>query len=261
LSFHIVELIPAYHAVVARDRGDEVAHWAFWRKAFWTRPALLLAYTVLVVTGGVAGLVVTAAVWPDYLAVARGRVCLAEPAPCLDQVPGQITGPVANRSARGPTTYTWTFRSADGSVVDEFDVHRQRDDEVASAQRNGSPGLLRHGEVVALMTPDGILPVGGADLESVTLWLLALVLVPGVATIGVRWSRLKARDSGGWWATPVSPGEYSEFWLAAWLMGPITWSLTILFGLPAWVGLPAAVGFVAWLWRSFARRPRRRPRP
>lgn len=215
---------------------------------------------IVLVTAGCAAVIVawlaaTSATFTDYRVVSGDRSCAHSDAPCARELPGRVDGPRVMASPRGPDTRMWTFVGDDG-VVDDFEVSPRRDDDVLAVRSQAVIGLVRHGDVLAVATDTGLIPASGADLESVTAWLLLAIEVPGVLAAGGYYAAAKARDWGGWWTTRPNPPNYAHPWLAAWVMGPFFAYLAMLgYGAPAWLGLAIGAGFGAVLIRVMPRRP------
>ena len=196
-----------------------VRGWHFWRAAFWTRPALLLLYALLVTTLAAGILLSVPQAIADGRAIAHGEICRSveqgtEPDDCLREVPGTLDGPWFTR---GPGS-SWHFLELDDRSLaesDEFDassiasgrLEEIGDDRVVT-------GLYFEGQVIAIEGPDGRLIVSDEYGHQRWMWRLYIgMFTLGGALMLVNAARLKRSTSRGWWSVdgesvllmPLSP--------------------------------------------------------
>lgn len=237
---------------MAKTRGKAPPRgWQFWRKAFWTRPALLVLYGLAL---GVVGLLVLLSV----IGAARDAVAMGDaaecprsaprveadvdpPAGCLERVPVTLSGPWYSP---GPGSDWHLLVERDGRQVfyAEADVpttgsRRLTDDSAAEA-------LLWEGKPVLIELP------GGSRVETDEWghrgWLLMLFIGMFVASAPpmlLAAARLKRMTTDSWWSVrgePIGALGLIDF-------GPLM-QVACLLAVPAMLGLiPLAVGFqVRW---------------
>jgi hypothetical protein len=137
-----------------------VRGWHFWRAAFWTRPALLLLYALLVASLTAGFLLSVPQAIADGRAIARGEICRpvergTEPDECLREVPGTLDGPWYTR---GPGS-SWHFLELDDRSLaesDEFDASSSSSGQLEEiGDDRVVTGLYFEGQVVAIEGPDG----------------------------------------------------------------------------------------------------------
>lgn len=255
--------------------------WEFWRKAFWTRPALLVVYGL---GAGLLGLAMLATVPGDIhdAAAMRGapdcpaadirpRVDADPPRGCLERVPVVLSGPWYRR---GPGS-SWHFKVEDGA--------RQVFYAKAGVPASGSARLTDGMPAVLVLWEGDPVAVDLSDGQRVQTdnwgqrgWLLYLFL--GLFTVSglpmlLDAAGLKRRTTGGWWSVrgePVGPlRPLTPLMSVACLMaGPAMLGfLPLVIGLdPLWAVVAAVAGLgLAVLAvvknRTFARRPRAAARP
>ena len=203
--------------------------WQFWRRAFWTRPALLVLYALL---AGVLGLLLLAGVPDgilDAVAMRRGVECPASavraeadvdpPKGCLERVAVTLSGPWYSRGP-GSDWHLMVERDDRLAFYAEADVptsgsRRLTDDAAAEA-------LLWEGTPVAIELPAG----GRVETEDWGHrgWLLRLFLGMFAASglpMLLEAARLKRRTANGWWSVrgeQVAPVVLSPLMGMAWLL-------------------------------------------
>lgn len=225
---------------MARRRRKPVRSWHFWRRAFWTRPALVVFYALLF---GAAGLLVLLTV-PARLSDARGMETAAEcprsairpqadvaaPQGCLERIKVNLSGP---HYRRGPGSEWWL--DVDGRVYADVDVS-------VSAGRRLDDGdradvLLWEGQPVVIE------PSPGERVETDNwghggwlLWLyIGMFVLCGLPFL-LQSAKLKRTTASGWWSVD---GE--EVGLLP-VMTPLTAAASAL-AAPAMLGLiPLMVG-------------------
>lgn len=251
--------------------GDErhVRWWQVGRRAFWTRPALL------VVAALVGALALGALVYDEYLdlrADARlDRGC------CLDQLRGVLDRDFAGRDFG----QDFTVVAEDGSEHDidvTFGASLRLDDFVGQeVTAYLADDLVGGPQVAAVRTPDGeLVRAWGSRGRGITLTLallgLGLSLVVGLAGSAVR-KAAALRASGGarsvwgaWWRT--GPVDFEPVLLVPavlFVVGGVLF-LGLAFGVPWWLllaapFLAAAVWWLRSLRPSGGRHVRSRPEP
>ncbi|WP_446217950.1 hypothetical protein [Micromonospora sp. IBHARD004] len=211
--------------------------WQFWRRAFWTRPALLVLYGLL---AGVVGLLALADVPDgirDAVAMRRAVECPAwtvrvepdvdPPKGCLERIPVTLSGPW---HSRGPGSDWHLMVEQDGEFVffAETDVpssgsRKLGDDEEAEA-------LLWEGSPVAIELPAG-------DRVETEAWghrgwlqtlFLGMFAVSGLLML-FEAARLKRRTANGCWSVR---GEKVGLMVLSPLMGT-----ACLLAVPSMLGL------------------------
>lgn len=238
--------------------GTEPRGWQVWRKAFWTRPAFLAFYAVLVPTVGVACLV---GAWSEYQNV-RGLdeaprcagVTAAESADrdCLLEVAGFLDGP---HYSRGPGS-KWSFRWRPD------DVERVRVATRGSWRLEGLPsprvtGLLWHGELVAFEADGELVPSDEYGARSWTWLVLAGIACAGGGVMLSQAASSKRRLAGSWWRVTAERVTLTEpTWrtetaqtlvassLTAILVYAVGLPLSVMYGTFAAVLVLVAAGFV-----------------
>jgi hypothetical protein len=227
-------------------RKDPPSHWHFWRSGFWTRPALILSYSVV---AGLVGLFFLASV-PENLADARAMLdapecSRSEQARCLERLPVEIDGPF---SQRGPGS-EWHFYSTDDGrrFLGEADISTYGSSKLDDGDR--VEALMWEREIVVVYTDRGerietdsfghsgwIVPLG-----------LGLFAVSG-ALVGVQMARIKRLGARSWWATSSEtagaflPPSLLNGIIAVAMFGGASAALGVALGLKA---VPAAILGVA----------------
>jgi hypothetical protein len=178
-------------------RKDPPRHWHFWRAGFWTRPALILVYSVI---GGLAGLFFLAIVPGEF---ANARAMLEAPecsrfgqAQCLVRRPAEVDGPFHQR---GPGS-EWHFYSTKRRFLGEADISTYGSGKLDDGER--VEVLTWEEEVVVVYTGRG----ERVETESYghSGWIvplgLGLFAVSGML-VGVQMARIKRLGAQTWWST------------------------------------------------------------
>jgi hypothetical protein len=247
-------------------RKEPPRHWHFWRSGFWTRPALILIYSVL---AGLVGLFFLATV-PENLADARAMLGAPEcsgsdQARCLDRLPAEVDGPFFQR---GPGS-EWHFYSTENGrrVLGEADISTYGSSKLDDEDRVDV--LMFEGEIVVVFSDRG------ERIETDAFghggWIVPLGLGLFAASggiVGIQMARFKRMGARSWWSTSsettgvlLQPSLVNGI-IAVVMFGGASAVLGIAFGLEA---VPAAIlgvavmvglgALVAW----GARRKRERP--
>ena len=183
-----------------------VRGWQFWRAAFWTRPALLLLYALLVASLAAGFLLSVPQAIADGRAIARGEICRpvergTEPDDCLREVPGTLDGPWYTR---GPGS-SWHFLEVDDRSLAESDEFDASSSSSGRLEEIGNDrvvtGLYFEGQVVAIEGPDGRLIVSDEYGHQRWMWRLYIgMFALGGALMLVNAALLKRSTSHGWWS-------------------------------------------------------------
>jgi hypothetical protein len=232
---------------MGRSRRKPPRGWHFWRKAFWTRPALLVGYALPVgMLGAVLLLGVPGAVG-DAVAMQPGVECprtavrpvadVDAPQGCLERIAVTLSGP-------------WYSRGPGSDWLLEVDRDGRRTSYVeADAPTEGSRRLKRLGDdarVDALLWEGSpvLIDLGaGSRVETAEWghrgWLFQLCL--GLFTLSgcpmlLQAARMKRRTTDGWWSIrgePVGLLEMSPLMQVACLLAApaLTAFLPLAFGL------------------------------
>ncbi|ADB31402.1 hypothetical protein Kfla_2326 [Kribbella flavida DSM 17836] len=225
---------------MAKRRRKPARWWQFWRRAFWTRPGLVVLYALLV---GALGLLILATV-PGALADARGmtsagecprsavrpEAAVAAPQGCLERVPVVLSGP---HYSRGPGSEWWL--EVGGRVYADVDLSTADSRRLADGDQ--AEALFWEGAPV-LIEPE---PGERVETESWghsgwLLWLyVGLFALSGLPLL-LQSAVLKRSTARGWWSVDgdevgLIPG-----------MTPLN-AVGALLGAPAMLGfLPLAFG-------------------
>jgi hypothetical protein len=223
-------------------RKEPPRHWHFWRSGFWTRPALILMYSVL---AGLVGLFFLTTV-PENLADARAMLDAPEcsrsdQARCLEPLPAEVDGPF---SQRGPGS-EWHFYSTDNErrLLGDADISTYGSSKLDDGDR--VEVLMWEGEIVVVFSERGerietdafghggwIVPLG-----------LGLFAVSG-AMVGIQMARIKRMGARNWWSTSsetagaLLPPSLLNVITGVVMFGGASAALGIAFGLK---GAPAAI--------------------
>lgn len=224
--------------------------WHFWRKAFWTRPALLVLYSLL---APALGLLFLGVAWSDFQD-ARGMTdaerCTGVDRSgsvhqdCLYESSGWLDGP---RYSRGPGSDWHFFEGADTHEVQVGTVGSRRLEDIG---RRPVTGLLWHGELVAFEVGGEVVASIEYGARSWTWLVLAGVVFIGGGGLLSQAATYKRRMAGGWWkVTSEQVGLMSEpTWrmtVASALMAPgMIAILLFAFGLPVWLVYAALFGLM-----------------
>jgi hypothetical protein len=246
---------------VTKPRRGAPAHWHFWRAGFWTRPALIVFYSILAGLGGLVLLVDVPGNFNDAREMLDAPVCSpTSQSRCLERVPTEIEGPYAER---GPGS-EWLFYSTRGEgrrLLGEADISTYGSSKLKEGDRVDA--LLWEGEIVALLTESG----DRIDTEAFghAGWIvplgLSLFALAG-ALVGVQIARVKRMGARGWWSTSSEtsgaflPPSPFTLYVGAVMLGGVTAPLAIAFGMePLTAGLLGVavllgIGILAWrVWR------------
>jgi hypothetical protein len=226
---------------MATRRRKPVRAWHFWRRAFWTRPALLVFYALLF---GVAGLLVLLTV-PARVSDARGmetaaecprsavraQVDVAAPQGCLERIEVTLSGP---HYRPGPGSKWWL--EVDGRVyADDVGLSESAGRRLADGDR--AEVLLWEGRPVVIEpSPGERVETDNWGHRGWLLWLyIGMFVLCGLAFL-LQSAMLKRMTASGWWSVD---GE--EFGLIP-VMTPLTAAASVL-GAPALLGLiPLLIG-------------------
>jgi len=222
---------------MARRRRTPARPWQVWRRAFWTRPILLLAYALLVGAGGVLTLLAVPADVEDAYAMARADECpraavrpnaeVDAPRDCLERIPVTLSGP---HYRRGPGSEWWLHLGVDRAIYADADVSTAGSNRLSDGDQ--VEALLWEGEPVLFE------PAPGDRVETDGWghrgWLLTLVIglfVLSGSPMLLQSARFKRKTAGGWWSV-----DGDEVGLL-----PV---LTPLMAVACLLGVPAMLGFV-----------------
>jgi hypothetical protein len=179
--------------------GSRSKAWQFWRKAFWTRAALLALYSVLVPALGLLTVVAAWSHFQDARGMADAERCAgvgrsaSVDQDCLLEVRGWLDGP---RYSRGPGS-DWAFvEGADAHEVQVGSVGSRSLEDVGDAPVTG---LLWHGELVALDLDGEVVESDEYGARSWTWLLLLGVVLVGSGPLLSQAASYKHRLAGGWW--------------------------------------------------------------
>jgi hypothetical protein len=180
-------------------------HWAFWRKGFWLRPALVLLYGSVAVVGGLAVLAGLPAQIGEARSMTRAAECGAAVTDgCLRRLPVRLDGPYYQR---GPGS-EWEARPVGGGEAFEpVDVSTAGSSRLEDLAGTGAvDALVWRGEVVAFETAAG--ERIEADGYGHRRWVLTVgigLFVLSLGAIAVLTALVKRRASDGWWSTSAPP--------------------------------------------------------
>jgi hypothetical protein len=247
-------------------RKEPPRQWHFWRSGFWTRPALILVYSVL---AGLVGLFFLATV-PENLADARAMLdapecSRSEQARCLTRLPAEVDGPF---SQRGPGSEWHFYSTEDGRrFLGDADISTHGSSKLNDGDR--VEVLVWEGEIVVVFTDSGerietdafghggwIVPLG-----------LGLFAIAG-AVVGVQMARIKRMGARSWWSTSsetigaLLPPSVLNLITAVVMFGGASAALAIALGLKAVPAAILSVGVMVGLGALVtwgARRKRERP--
>ncbi len=233
---------PGWVMSVARRPRRQARPWQFWRRAFWTRPALLVLYALL---AGAIGLLVVLAV-PGDVRDARGMARAAEcprsavrpqvevdaPQGCLERIPVILSGP---HYRRGPGSEWWLHIEGNRAMYVDVDLSSAGSRRLSDGDR--AEALLWQGEPVLIE------PEPGDRVETDNWghrgWLITLFIgmfiLSGLPLL-LQSARFKRKTASGWWSVD---GE--EVGLVP-VMTPLT-SVACLLAIPVMLGsLPLMFG-------------------
>jgi hypothetical protein len=195
---------------VGRSRAKSPpSGWAFWRRAFWSRPALLLCYAI--VAGGLGGLAlygVPGAI-QDAVAMRGAPVCPTAPDPppdCLERVKATLSGPWYSRGL-GSKWHLLVERNGRQVIYAETTVPTtgsQRlkqlgeDPEVVALLWEGEPVLIEAGAGEPVQTDSW----GTRDW---LMWFGIGWLALSGALMLLDSARVKRRTASGWWSVDGRP--------------------------------------------------------
>jgi len=171
----------------------------FWRREFWNRAAFWLVLGV-----GAFG-VVPFLVGEAYTELRNNHLlnaesfCVHHAPPCVDHVQVTLRGPRYGRREIGSKWLAWR----DGKSYDEFHVRRRYDDDLGRV-RGGVRADVVGGDVIAVETPTGRVPVWGLGMPGAVRAMLLGLTFAGLGTSLTIWARRKALAAGSWWA-PEAP--------------------------------------------------------
>lgn len=207
----------------------------FWRRAFWTRPALLVVYAVLALAGGVGLTHEAVGALRAQRAVDADRACRGDlRTDCLETVSGTLRGP---SHVRRSSHQRWTV-VVRGEKTGQIEVGGGDSADLRVWAGTEVEALAYDGRLLSVRTQDGeTFEDVGSGYRGVTLWgSLAVTLL--VAPVGfVRHARRKARAYGGWWRSrgpAVDPGDGP---VAVAVMTPASVVFLLLFDVPWWAAL------------------------
>lgn len=225
-------------------------HWHFWRAGFWTRPGLIVAYSVL---AGLVGLVLVASV-PGNVADARAMLDAPEctdpdQAGCLRRIRAETEGPFFRR---GPGS-EWHFSDVEsGRPLGEADLSTLDSRKL----EDGDPvDVLFWKRTIVLVETDE-----GDRIETEAYghgaWIVPLGLglfAIGGAVVGVQAARVKRAGASSWWATSSEtsgaflPPSRVTFAAAVVMFGGVSAPLAMAFGLAALSAAILGIGVTAGL--------------
>lgn len=236
---------------MSRQKKSPPRGWQFWRRAFWTRPALLVLYGIGVGGVGVGLLAAVPNGVGDAISMRRAAGCPASPvraepkvdppAGCLERVPVRLSGPWHQR---GPGSRWRLLVERDGRLVPYARTNVSTVGSRRLADDARADALLWKGTPVAIELP------GHGRVETEAWghrgWILTLAsgmfALSGLPML-IEAARLKRRTADGWWSVR---GEAVRPLLLTPLMG-----IACLLAVPSMlafvplllgVGLPWAVG-------------------
>jgi hypothetical protein len=189
--------------------GNPPRGWQLWRRAFWTRPALLVLYAIAAGALGVALLASVPDEISDALAIRHAPECPAgpvrteakadPPTGCLERVPVVLSGPRHRRE--------WDLLlERDGRLTFYADTNISAGDSAALSDNVRVDALLWKGEPVLIVVPGE----GRVETESWghRRWLISLGLGMFAASglpMLIEAARLKRRTTNGWWSVRGEP--------------------------------------------------------
>ena len=217
-------------------------HWHFWRAGFWTRPALIVVYSIL---AGVGGLLLLSTV-PGNIADARtmlgARECsVPGQTRCLERISAVAEGPFHRR---GPGSEWHVYAADGGRFLGDADLSTT--DSVKLDEGDRVDVLRWEGEIVAVFTADG------ERIEAEAFghggWIsplgLGLFGISG-AVVGIQMARTKRMGALSWWSTssetsgPFLPPTSGNLLTGVIMFGAASAPLAMALGLPA-----VAAGFL-----------------
>jgi hypothetical protein len=192
--------------MMARRRRSPAQPWQFWRRAFWTRPILLVVYAVLI---GLAGVLVLLSVPDDVsdaYAMARADDCpqaavrpdpeIGAPQHCLERIPVTLSGP---HYRRGPGSKWWLHVEPHRSAYAIADLSTSGSRRLSDGDR--ADALLWQGEPVLIEKAPG----DRVETEdwSHGRWLITLLLglfVLSGCPMLLQSAWFKRSTASGWWS-------------------------------------------------------------
>jgi hypothetical protein len=227
-------------------RSDKPARsWMFWRRAFWTRPAVwAIASVALVVGAPFVGMDGYHSIRNRHV-VDSGAWCGDHDRPCYTRLEGELHGPFWTRRDPGHGWRLWVA----GTNYDEFDADESWDAALAGVRTNATAFVVS-GDVVAIDTPDGYIRVWGLGWPGAFKDGLLVLACLGAAIGALDYGRRKARAHGSWWSLEGPAVDPASRWGAS-LLVPASFGYLAMLFTPWWQfwGAVLAAGFVFSLWK------------
>ena len=202
----------------------------FWRRGFWNRAVswvvlalVVMAVPVPLVKSGYEDL-------RNQRLVSQRTLCVQASAPCIEQKQVSLEGPDRSRRDFRPE---WDVH--DPGAVEPFDSFHVRSRYVDDLKRvrSGATVDLVGGDVVAVETASGQIPVWGLGMAGATRSGLMVMICIGIATWYLVLARRKAEAAGGWWVADAPEVPKSS-------------DLAVVLMMPATLGFLASIFWIPW---------------